>query len=85
MILEKYTAVSSQSDTKMIRWYSILLLANIILANAETDYPKLKTPLGDIRGYYKTSENGRLYEAYEGVPYAFPPVGKLRFKVSLLD
>ncbi|XP_046828969.1 venom carboxylesterase-6-like [Vespa crabro] len=42
--------------------------------------PKVKTPLGGIQGYYKISADGRSYEAYEGIPYAIPPVGKLRFK-----
>lgn len=42
--------------------------------------PKVKTPLGGIKGYYKLSANGRQYEAYEGIPYALPPIGKLRFK-----
>lgn len=81
MILKKQQA-SSQSSTKMTRWHYALLLLSIVLVNGE-DYPKLKTPLGGISGYYKKSENGRLYEAYEGVPYAIPPIGKLRFKVSL--
>ncbi|KAI4495710.1 hypothetical protein M0802_008333 [Mischocyttarus mexicanus] len=42
--------------------------------------PKIKTPLGGIQGYYKISADGRSYEAYEGIPYAIPPTGKLRFK-----
>lgn len=39
---------------------------------------------GEIRGVYRTSTNGRKYAAFEGVPYAEPPTGKLRFKVSLI-
>ncbi|XP_066589451.1 venom carboxylesterase-6-like isoform X1 [Prorops nasuta] len=35
---------------------------------------------GYIKGYYKTSNNGRKYRAFEGIPYAMPPVGKLRFQ-----
>ncbi|XP_078045163.1 juvenile hormone esterase [Augochlora pura] len=42
--------------------------------------PRVKTPLGSIKGYHKLSANGRQYEAYEGIPYALPPTGKLRFK-----
>ncbi|XP_043273322.1 uncharacterized protein [Venturia canescens] len=40
----------------------------------------VKTSLGGIKGQYKYSEHGRLYYAFEGIPYAKPPVGKLRFQ-----
>ncbi|XP_020285973.1 venom carboxylesterase-6-like [Pseudomyrmex gracilis] len=49
-------------------------------ANVDETSPRVKTPLGGIKGYYKTSQNGRKYEAYEGIPYALPPTKKLRFK-----
>ncbi|XP_011171836.1 uncharacterized protein LOC105204452 [Solenopsis invicta] len=52
----------------------------VIHANTDETIPRVKTPLGGLKGYYKFSQNGRKYEAYEGVPYALPPVGKLRFK-----
>ncbi|KOC63848.1 Venom carboxylesterase-6 [Habropoda laboriosa] len=42
--------------------------------------PRVDTHLGNISGYYKTSQFGKKYEAYEGIPYAEPPVGKLRFE-----
>ncbi|XP_058800335.1 venom carboxylesterase-6-like isoform X3 [Phymastichus coffea] len=42
--------------------------------------PRVKTPLGGIKGYYKISEYGRQYKVFEGIPYAQPPIGKLRFK-----
>jgi len=47
--------------------------------------PRVKIPLGGLKGYYKVSQNGRKYEAYEGIPYALPPIGKLRFKVQIND
>ena len=66
-------------------WLSyVVLLVNFLIINCTEDYPRIKTSLGGIRGYYKISENGRLYEAYEGIPYALPPVGKLRFQVGFL-
>ncbi|KAJ8673055.1 hypothetical protein QAD02_004316 [Eretmocerus hayati] len=42
--------------------------------------PIAETPLGKVFGHYKVSENGRKYAAYEGIPYAKPPMGKLRFE-----
>lgn len=69
----------------------LLCLSFAVLANSNEAAPRVKIPLGGLKGYYKISQNGRKYEAYEGVPYALPPIGKLRFKVhtynliSILD
>ncbi|XP_011494688.1 PREDICTED: venom carboxylesterase-6-like [Ceratosolen solmsi marchali] len=59
---------------------SIFIIATLYLVRSDNDLPRVKTPLGNIQGYYKISEYGKLYEAYEGIPYALPPVGKLRFE-----
>ncbi|XP_076755888.1 juvenile hormone esterase [Xylocopa sonorina] len=58
----------------------LLLFALVTLAWSSEDAPRVRTPLGAVKGYYKLSHNGRQYEAYEGIPYALPPTGKLRFK-----
>jgi len=66
----------------MLRLLIVLLYLNlVILVNSNETAPRVKTPLGGLKGYYKISQYGRKYEAYEGIPYALPPVGKLRFKV----
>ncbi|XP_046417200.1 venom carboxylesterase-6-like [Neodiprion fabricii] len=44
--------------------------------------PGVVTPLGLIIGRYSISSGNRSYAAYEGVPYAEPPMGELRFKVA---
>lgn len=44
--------------------------------------PLVKTTLGAIRGYYKTSHDGRKFAAFEGIPFAKPPIGDRRFEVS---
>ncbi|XP_018561795.1 venom carboxylesterase-6-like [Anoplophora glabripennis] len=43
------------------------------------DLPEIDTPLGRVRGYWKTVE-GLTYAAFEGIPYAKPPVGDMRFE-----
>ncbi|KAJ8965970.1 hypothetical protein NQ314_003818, partial [Rhamnusium bicolor] len=43
------------------------------------DGPTVKIPQGDIKGTYQRSYNGRTFSAFEGIPYAKPPVGELRF------
>ncbi len=37
--------------------------------------------LGQVRGSQMTSQVGRSFYAFRGIPYAKPPVGDLRFSV----
>ncbi|XP_043272746.1 venom carboxylesterase-6-like [Venturia canescens] len=58
-----------------------ILLITIIGALAdERVSPRVQTPLGKVRGYWDLSRDGRKFEAYEGIPYAQPPIGELRFE-----
>ncbi|XP_076285599.1 carboxylic ester hydrolase-like isoform X2 [Lasioglossum baleicum] len=61
-------------------WLLVVLLGCFTFGWTLETAPKVKTPLGCIKGYCKLSANGRQYQAYEGIPYALPPIGKLRFK-----
>lgn len=40
-----------------------------------------KTSLGPIKGLETISYTGYKYIEFRGIPYAKPPIGKLRFKV----
>ncbi|XP_028163835.1 venom carboxylesterase-6-like [Ostrinia furnacalis] len=42
--------------------------------------PLVRSPSGQFRGSWMTSRRGRQFEAYRGIKYAEPPVGKLRFQ-----
>ncbi|XP_044262620.1 venom carboxylesterase-6-like isoform X2 [Tribolium madens] len=42
--------------------------------------PLVTTPLGKIQGYISTSHDGRKFSAFEGIPFAKPPVGTRRFE-----
>nr|WGO51729.1 putative antennal esterase CXE33 [Ectropis grisescens] len=45
--------------------------------------PSVKTPLGEITGYYMKTRGGRDVAAFTGIPYAVPPLGDLRFRAPV--
>lgn len=59
-----------------------LFITIFLVIEADKTRPIVKTSLGNIRGIYQLSHNGRKYRSFEGIPYAKPPVGNLRFQVS---
>ena len=66
--------------------FHLLIVIWSVLSVSCLDFhpPYVKTPVGGIKGYYKQSAERRQYAAYEGIPYALPPVGELRFQVKEL-
>lgn len=53
------------------------------MANQETIPVKIKQ--GRLRGeivYLSKNLSGKKYFSFKGIPYAQPPIGDLRFKVS---
>lgn len=49
---------------------------------------QISTKNGIVQGRKDVNVNGIPYWSYQGIPYAAPPIGKMRFKVSkikLLD
>lgn len=43
--------------------------------------PLVRIGQGDLQGKVMTSRKGRRIHAFQGIPYAEPPVGELRFQV----
>lgn len=42
----------------------------------------LNVAQGSLRGKQTTTKSGFKYNSFKGIPYAKPPIGRLRFKVS---
>ncbi|XP_018562928.1 venom carboxylesterase-6 isoform X2 [Anoplophora glabripennis] len=47
--------------------------------SSQDDLPEIDTPLGRVQGYWKTIQS-ITYAAFEGIPYAKPPVDDLKFE-----
>lgn len=52
------------------------------LSGANALWPEIRLPQGQLRGRTFKTSTGKEYFAFLGIPYAVPPVGSLRFKVS---
>ncbi|KAE8736651.1 Carboxyl/Cholinesterase 63, partial [Frankliniella occidentalis] len=44
---------------------------------------QVKVDTGEVRGRERTSPSGKVFLSFQGIPYAKPPVGDLRFKAPL--
>lgn len=53
------------------------------LCISECTAPLVTTQQGQVCGRNVTDPAESSYHAYQGIPYARPPVGDLRFKVSM--
>ncbi|KAI7815083.1 carboxylesterase [Rhyzopertha dominica] len=62
------------------KFCACVLLALILNVCHASGSPVVDTPLGKVRGTYKKSFSGKTYAAFQGIPYAKPPVGELRFE-----
>lgn len=60
--------------------FSFFLILLYIRGFVAENGPLVQTSLGPIRGFYKSSFDGRKFSAFEGIAYAKPPVGDLRFE-----
>lgn len=59
--------------------FSISVILSENLQPPLVEIPKL----GLVEGHIQKSLNGKDFFAFEGIPYAKPPVGKRRFEVGI--
>ena len=63
-------------------WYMYILLLTTVLVGFAHGDCVLDIQQGSLRGATWTSLHGKDFCSYQGIPYAAPPVGDLRFRVS---
>jgi len=55
----------------------VLLLCSLVNSQS-TDDPIITTQLGQVQGVTQTSNTGKTYYSFRGIPFAQPPTGNLR-------
>ncbi|KAK5649339.1 hypothetical protein RI129_000368 [Pyrocoelia pectoralis] len=65
---------------QFINMFCLFLTVLYVSGSVANDGPLVETSLGKILGFYRSSFEGRVFSAFEGIPYAKPPVGDLRFE-----
>jgi hypothetical protein len=65
--------------TSMNVWHSMLLA----LMAANTSAKIVETLYGQVDGNTVTLDDGKVVNSWYGIPYARPPIGELRFAVSI--
>ncbi|XP_018328850.1 venom carboxylesterase-6-like [Agrilus planipennis] len=63
----------------LLNYLSSILLA-YVLHVSKASIISVETQYGIVGGFPKISADGRKYIAFEGIPYAKPPLGSLRFE-----
>lgn len=58
----------------------LVLLCALGVYTSQHERPSVHLKQGSLQGVYQTSRYGRKFAAFQGLPYAQPPVGDLRFK-----
>ncbi|PNF28712.1 Venom carboxylesterase-6 [Cryptotermes secundus] len=60
----------------------LLLVTAVLVSGAVPPQvgPLVHVEQGALRGTHQTSAGGRIFSAFQGIPYARPPTGKHRFK-----
>ena len=71
------------SQTRILLYFLVTTIAIVYWTKyrkSEVEVPIIKAPIGDISGMSMVTRHGRDILAYKGIPYAQPPIGRLRFK-----
>lgn len=83
---DSVNSASQRVTMRPLTAYLSLLLTILLCPCGECDPERVSpelhvslTPDGGVVGSYETSQNGRRIRAFYAIPYAEPPLGKLRF------
>lgn len=74
------------SEQTMLYKLFLIVSATTLALEAASHHnaPTVQVQQGTLKGTYLTSRYGRKFAAFQGIPYAQPPTGDLRFKVRVI-
>ena len=61
-------------------FYLLVLLCELVSVLAKCSTSERETSAGKVCGGLETSREGNLFQSFQGIPFAAPPVGQLRFR-----
>ncbi|XP_035435441.2 juvenile hormone esterase [Spodoptera frugiperda] len=68
----------------IVIFVALNFLLTIYVSDVKSEkQPVVRTPLGEVAGYYMQTRGGRQIAAFTAIPFAAPPVGDLRFKAPV--
>lgn len=71
-------------NTSVLDVVLVLACLIIVLATCDTkDSLEVETRQGVLKGKQWKTCKGRIFVGFTGIPFAKPPIGDLRFKVSI--
>ncbi|KAF2887884.1 hypothetical protein ILUMI_18289, partial [Ignelater luminosus] len=73
-------------DASQVGLLAVLFFSLVFLMNAnkfDDSYPVVQTKYGKVKGHSLTSRQNRTFYAFQGIPFAAPPTGRLRFKAPV--
>ena len=73
-------------QTMLCKLFLIVYATTLVLkAASHHNGPTVHVQQGTLTGTYLTSRYGRKFAAFQGIPYAQPPTGDLRFQVRAIN
>jgi hypothetical protein len=64
------------------QWQTAVMYLALLAAVETRRNCFVNTTLGPVEGSTERSRHGKYFCSFRGIPYAAPPIGELRFKVT---
>lgn len=65
-----------------VLFISLFIICSVATTEMYSDYVDVTIEQGVLRGAVDFTNSSKMFYSFSGIPYAEPPVGSLRFKVT---
>ena len=70
-------------EKKMCKPFPLVAFVFLLISCLPSEAVRVRIKQGTLEGIVSSSRNGSKFYSFYGIPFAKPPVGELRFEVSL--